>query len=481
MLLPAISGEQYLSRINEMQPNVWIRGKKVTGKLSDHPDYKGAMQTKASLYDLQLHPDLIQKMTFPSPLSQEPVGISFLQPKTKEDLERRRYMMNVWARKTVGMMGRTPDYLNTVLMTLATASPILTKQEKSFSENLLRLYEHAREHDYSFTHSFINPQVNRFHQYENPATEPIAAKVIAKTSDGLIVKGARLLATQGGMTDEVLIFPSGSKLGDDDYAFSFSIPTNTEGLKFICRESFYKGDSAFNYPLSSRFHEMETMIIFDNVLVPWDRIFFHNRQDIAYELFSKSSFTAHALHQVVIRQIVKTEFILGLAQKMVTSLDLSDYQHIKEKISEIIIGLETMKALLDRAELHAKEDQWGTITPNVHPLYVAINTFPTLYPRMSEILQLIGAGGLMAIPAEEDFQSELADDLDNYFQGNACSAVEKTKLFRLVWDLTMSSFGTRQTQYERYFFGDPIKLAETLYNGYSRDAYIRQVEDFLST
>jgi 4-hydroxyphenylacetate 3-monooxygenase len=164
---------------------------------------------------------------------------------------------------------------------------------------------------------------------------------------------------------------------------------------------------------------------------------------------------------------------------MVNTLNLSEYHHIREKISEVIIGLETMNALLDRADKQASIDEWGTMIPSTHSLYVAVNMFPKLYPRMIEILQLIGAGGLVAIQTEEDFHSPLRKDLNHYCQGSGCNAVTKTKIFRLAWDVAMSAFGTRQTQYERYFFGDPIRLSSNLYMGYPRDKYTNQVEEFL--
>lgn len=478
--LPAINGEQYLARMRKLKPNVWIKGQKITEDMCEHPVYKGALLTKASLYDLQVKPELIDKMTYKSPKTDNRVGLSFLQPKTKEDLEARRHMIKTWAFETSGMMGRTPDYLNTVIMTLTASASILSDQDEQFTQNLINLYERAREQDLSFTHSFINPQINRSVTYEESPTQPIAARIIKKNNDGVYIKGARLLATQGGMTDEIILFPSGGKLNDDEQSFCVSIPSNADGVKFLCRESFWEGDSSFNYPLSSRFHEMDTMLIFDNVFVPWENVYFYHRQDIAMKLFSRSSFTAHTLHQVVIRQITKAEFILGIAQSMVKLLNLSEYQHVHEKISEMIIGLESMKALLDRAELLAAEDEWGTLVPHADSLFVAVNIFPKLYPRMVEILQLLGAGGLVSIPSQEDFESCLFNDLELYYQGTACEAVTKTKILRLVWDLTMSSFGTRQTQYERYFFGDPVRLATKLYNGYPRDDYIDHVNNFLN-
>lgn len=474
--MPAINGKQYLDRMDQLHPNVWIKGEKISEKLSQHPVYKGAIATKASLYDTQVQPDLITKMTYFSPTSNERVGLSFLQPVTKEDLEARRFMIKTWAKKTAGMMGRTPDYLSTVFMTFASSATLLREQDDEFYKNLVKAYENARENDFSFTHSFINPQINRSTNYADLSSKPIAAKITKKTADGLIIEGARMLATQGGMTDEVFILPTGQT---EEYAFCFSIPTDTEGLKFICRESYYQDDSSFNYPLSSRFDEMDTMIVFDHVLVPWDRVFFYHRQDLAHKLFSRSSFTPHTLHQVIIRQITKIEFMIGLAQKLVSILNVSEYHHIQEKISEMIIGLETMKALLDRSELEAKVDEWGTMVPYSHSLFVASNLFPKLYPRLVEIIQLIGAGGMVAIPSEEDFSSRIATEIGHFCQGTACNAETKAKVFRLAWDLTMTSFGTRQTQYERYFFGDPARLSSTLYNGYPRDEYIYRIDEFL--
>lgn len=478
--MSAISGKEYIERIDALHPEIWIKGEKITDRLSNHPAYKGAIKTKASLYDLQLHPEIAEKMTYLSPLTNNRVGLSYLCPKTKEDLEKRRLMMAEWALATNGMMGRTPDYMNTALMSIAASSSILKEQDPEFAKNLYAFYETARENDLSFTHSFINPQVNRSSNYQEETLQPIAAKIVKKTSEGLIIDGARLLATEGGMTDEVLIFPSAGKFTDEEYAYAFSIPSNTKGLSFICRESFHQGESAFNYPLSSRFDEMDTLLVFDNVLVPWERVFFYHRQDLSNKLFQNSCFIPQALHQVVNRQTVKSQFILGMAQLLVQTLNVSEYQHIQSKISEIIIGVETMQALLERSEKNAEHDEWGTIRPSVHPLYSAVCLFPTLYPRFTEILQLIGAGGFMSLPAEEDFASGISENLHHYLQSASYNASDRTKIFRLAWDTTMSAFGTRQTQYERFFFGDPIRVSSNLYWNYPRVEYIERVKSFLT-
>jgi 4-hydroxyphenylacetate 3-monooxygenase len=475
-----LNGKDFIDRLNKLENEIWFDGEKINEKISEHPAFKGVLKAKASLYDLQNEPALNKEMSFFLPDKEEPVGLSYLQPKTKEDLKKRRKMMEHWAKITHGMMGRSPDYMNTVVMSFASSSAILKDRENCFPENILSLYERAMEHDLSFTHTFITPQVNRSQVYLGFSNEPISAKVVDRNEKGLVIKGARLLATQGGLTDEVLVFSAPRVFFDPSEAFAFSIPSNTKGLKFICREPFVGGDSSFNHPLSSRYEEMDSIVVFDNVLVPWDRVFYYENVEAATDFLLQSSFYQFAYHQVVTRQIVKTEFTLGVAQLIVKTINVGEYQHIQEKLSEIIIGLETMKALLEKSENDAELDEWGYMRPSMIPLQVASNIFPKIYPRFSEIIQLIGASGMVSLPTEKAFDSEIRVELDQYLQADSMNAVDRVKLFRLAWDLTMSSFGTRQTQYERYFFGDPVKLSSNLYRNYLKDQHVEEIIEFLN-
>lgn len=473
--MPVITGAQYIDRINKLQSEVWIDGKKVTGNISEHPAFKGIMKSQAHLYDLQNDEKLKDVMTYTSPTTGETVGLSFLMPKTKEDLAKKRKMVQQWARESNGMMGRSPDYMNTTLMTLAASAHLLEGEENCFPENIKAYYEYVRENDLCLTHTFIEPQVDRGFQFWEDSTEPIATKIVDRTKEGLIVKGARLLATQGGITDEMLLVSVG-KPYDDESGFAFSIPSNTKGLRFICRESFVVGDSPFDYPLSSRYEEMDTIVVFDNVLVPWNRVFFYDNLDVSYSYLGQSSFQPFALHQVLSRQIVKTEFMLGIVQSIIETINISGYQHVQEKATEIIVALETLKALIIKSEVEAKRNESGLMQPDFSTLKVAINIFPKVYPRFTEIVQLLGASGLVSIPTKNAFQSPIKKDLDQYLQSAAHNAEDRVKLFRLAWDATMSSFGTRQTLYERFFFGDPIRIAMALYHEYDKQPYVEIVK-----
>lgn len=476
--MPAADGLTFLNRISKLHAEVWIDGQKITGNICEHYAFKGLLQSKANLFDLQLDKTKKDFMTFQSPITGDRVGTSYLQPRSIEDLEKRRLTTQEWAKTSGGMMGRSPDYMNSGIMALGAASDFFQDKDNRGS-NIRTLYEHARENDLTFSHTFVSPQVNRSLGYYEDSDIPISAQVVKTTSDGLIIKGARLLATQGGITDELVVLPVGGKFIEEPYVYAFSIPSNTASLRFICRESFSYRPSAFDHPLGSRFEEMDTIVVFDNVLVPWERVFLYKDYEIAANMYEETNFYPFLLHQTVSRQVVKVEFLLGLAQLIVETIDIGGYQHVQEKVSELISGLETLKALLLTSEINAKQDKRGTMIPNVASLYAAITSFPGLYPRYIEILQLLGASGLISIPTEQDFDSNLITDLNNYLQGASCDAKTRTKLFRLAWDVSLSAFGGRQLLYERFFFGDPLRLKASFYNSYEKDKAVSLAKSIL--
>ncbi|MGD6818908.1 4-hydroxyphenylacetate 3-monooxygenase, oxygenase component [Metabacillus sp. 84] len=480
--MPAKTGKEYIDRVDSAQAEIWIHGAKAEGKISEHPAFKGVMKSQAELYDMQHDPNKNEFMTYVSPKTGERVGTSFMQPSTKEELSARRRMMQEWARYHGGMMGRSPDYINAGLMAYGAAAEMFGVQDPLYAKNMLNYYEYARENDLSLTHTLIQPQVNRGVSASRLSDPFTAARIKEKKPDGVLIKGARLLATQGGITDEIMVFPSTllkQSEEENPYAYAFCIPNNTPGLKFICRESFDYGKSDFDHPLGSRFEEMDTIVVFDDVLVPWERVFSLGDVAVCNQAYTESSAVVHMTHQVAAKNIAKTEFILGILQLMAETINIGQYQHIQEKISEVIIALETLKAYLTASEANAKLDRWGTMTPDFAPLNAARNYFPKMYPRFTEIMQLMGASGLMAIPSEADFSSEIRPDLDQYLQSATGDAYSRVKLYRLAWDVCMSSFGSRQTLYERFFFGDPVRMASALYSGYEKQEHVDRVKAFL--
>ncbi|TCZ74705.1 4-hydroxyphenylacetate 3-monooxygenase, oxygenase component [Paenibacillus albiflavus] len=481
--MPMKNGLQYIERINKNMADVWLAGEKVKGPISEHRAFKGLMTTQASMYDMQYEEQWKAKMSYPSPLTGDPVGLSFMQPKTKKDLAARREMMQAWAHMHHGFLGRSPDYMNTALMAFSTAAGLLEEGNPQYASNLKEYYEYCREQDITLSHVFIQPKASRIPNVLDFFDYPSAARVVDNNKDGIVVRGSFLIDTQGATSDEILVFPTPSPSTEDEnpYAFAFAVPSNLVGIEFVCRESFVGGDSSYNYPLSSRFEEMDTVVIFNDALVPWDRVFICGDEKIALRFFSESHFYNHSSTQIMSKNIAKTEFLLGTIDNMIEAAGLDKYDHVIEKVTEIIVALETLKGLQIAAEKGASRDRWGSMLPDQKPLLVANAYFPKIYPRMIEIVQLIGSSGLIMIPDESDFNSGISGLLNYYLKAINLDAKENVQLSRLAWELSVSSFGGRQAVYERFFFGNSSSVNNRLYHGYSsREMYKKRVKDFLS-
>ena len=166
---------------------------------------------------------------------------------------------------------------------------------------------------------------------------------------------------------------------------------------------------------------------------------------------------------------------------MVKTLGSENIDQVQTLVAELIEDLEIMKALLLTAESEATLDSWGVMCPSRMPITVARNQFIRMYPRMIEIIQLLGSSSLMALPTESDLNGPLSDYVNQYMDTDNASAKERIALFRLAWDLSCSAFGSRQVLYERYFQGDWMRNASVLFGSYSTDKFVEQVKDFLRT
>ncbi|WP_026691276.1 4-hydroxyphenylacetate 3-monooxygenase, oxygenase component [Alteribacter aurantiacus] len=478
--MPAKTGEQYINRLKKASNHIYLHGERVDD-VTEHPGLKNVVRSMAKLYDLQYEKP--EKMLYTSPTSGEKVGMTFLQPTSIEDLIKRREAIQEWARTSGGMMGRSPDYLNAEVMAMGMNNELFSEADPMFSTNARNYYEFARENDISLTHTLIHPQVNRAKAQHEQKDANVALHLVEKKKDGIIVNGIRLLATQGGITDEILVFPSTVKKAgelDDPYSLAFAIPNNTPGLKFLSRESFDYGKNEWDHPLSSRFEEGDAIVSFENVFVPWERVFVCGHSSICNRTFRETNAVVHMAHQVVAKNIVKTEFLLGTALSMMDAIGIDQFQHVQDKGTEIMLTLETMKSHLYRAEHNAKLDKSGTMTPDFDALNAARNWYPRVYPRLVEILRVLGASGLMGTPTEADFMhEEIGPILNRGLQGKNLEGYERVQLFRLAWDMTMSAFGSRQMHYEYYFFGDPIRMGMTYFDQYEKETYKRYVQDFL--
>lgn len=478
----ARTGHEYIEAVDAMSPTVYIEGETLRGGLSQHPAFEGIVRTYAELYDLQHVPELQDRMTYESPTTGDRVGMSFLVPTTQDDLVRRREMMKTWADHGCGMLGRSGDYLNSSLMALSQAQGFFDQADPAFGRNVAAYYELARERDLLTTHTLIAPQANRSQAAAQQMGGSLAAKVVKEDDNGIVISGARLLATIGPFSDEILVFPSTVLRTDPEdapYAYAFAIPSDHPGLKYVCRGSLVGGASSFDHPLSSRFEEMDAVVVFDDVHVPYERVFMLGRPDLCNGFYTETSSANFMTQQVVTRTIAKTEFFLGLISLVSDTIGIEQFSHVQEDIAEVIVTLEVLKGLMRASEADATLNAYGVMTPSWWPLNAARNWFPRLSQRLPQIVRKLAASGLMALPTEADIAGEAGADIERFLQSATLGGEDRVRLFRLAADAAISSFSGRQALYEYYFFGDPIRMSSALVKAYDREPYMERVQAFL--
>src|SRR5947207_1264179 len=362
--MPARTGRQYLAGLREQEREVWLQGERVKDP-TRHPGLQGGARAVASLYDMQCEPKYRDQMTYVSPTTGDRVGLSFIVPRTREDLEKRRAMMLKWARTTCGMMGRSPDFMNVTYTAWAGAADYFAQGEHGrpeFAENMRRYYEYIRENDLTLTHSLINLQRSRTVSGIFNLQEGTALQVIRETDAGIVVRGARILATLGPLADEIGVYsPRMARHTEDHspFAVSFAIPCGTPGLKFLCRESFDLGRSHFDAPLGSRFEEMDCIVFFDDVLVPWERVFLLYDVDRLNRVPHVTHSTAHSAHQGAAKNLAKCEFVLGIALLMTQALGNAHLPLTEAYTGELMLYTEPMRSCMRAAEADAATDRRG--------------------------------------------------------------------------------------------------------------------------
>jgi 4-hydroxyphenylacetate 3-monooxygenase len=477
----ARSGRDYLDSLRDDR-QIWIDGGRVADVTKDRR-FAAAARSMAELYDMQHDPALQETLTYPSPTSGHRVGLSFIQPKSVEDLVRRRDMVKVWMDATCGMFGRSPDFMNIMVTGFACAAAAFGDRDKKYSENIWNYYLYCRENDIAMTHTLVNPQVDRSRPVEKQDKD-LAAKIVKETDAGVVIRGARMVSTLCAYAHDLLVMPSTYLANSEEarpYAFGFAVPVNAPGLRFICRPSIIHTEAAspMDYPLSSRLDETDAMVIFDDVLVPWERVFIHRDPDMCNGLYNRTGAMPQIMHQFSTKNLAKAEFMMAVAFAMARATKIDAHLHVQGMLSELIQFTEFARACLRASEVDAKPNASGFTTPVAMPLWTVRMMFPKMFIRMCEIIQTLGAGGLVAVPSYAELSGPMRADVETYFQAINADARQRIKLFRLAFDAAVSSFSGRQQLYERYYSGDPVRLAGTLYDIYDKEPYIDRITDLL--
>ncbi|MBN2910045.1 4-hydroxyphenylacetate 3-hydroxylase [Polycladomyces sp. WAk] len=470
-------GERFINSLQDGR-TVWLDNEKVEN-VAAHPAFQGTLNTLRQLFDTLNDPETRDRVGFQSPKTGEYVHNAYLVPTSMDDIKRRTVAFELWDRRTHGVMSRLSEYARSLVTGWYAARERYQVFDRHFAEKITEYYEEARDHHRFVTTALLDPQIDRSKGPSEQKDPDAFLRIVRKTEDGVILRGAKMIATAAPYTHDFLVYPFHRiQQGDLEHAHMMIIPANTPGLHIVCRESF-SSEQAEDHPISSRYDEMDAILLFDDAFVPWERVFLHDNPEAVWQLRMDETANSLAYHSTVVRLLVKLEFVAGVAFAIADVIGANHHLHVQEKLGEIVIQIETIRALLHASEAGARPDEFGTWLPDLTPIETARNLGPRYYPRAIEILQQIGAGGFIQVPSKiEQIHGELAGLIRKYYRGAKADAESRIRLFKLAWDLIGSPLGSRHELYERFYLGDPVRTYANQYLNCKKERLEQRLEDF---
>ncbi|SHI98293.1 4-hydroxyphenylacetate 3-monooxygenase [Roseomonas rosea] len=447
------TGQQHTASLRDGRA-IFLDGERVEDATT-HPAYRGAVASVGRMFDFQSAPENQSLMTFRTETGTLANRIWQL-PTSYAELVERRKALEAWTELHAGFLGRAPDHVASCISGMFMGLELFQAYDPARATALADYYRYARDNDLYLTYVIINPQADRSKSAAQQQDPFLSAGVVDRDAEGITVRGAKMLATGGIMANEVFVTCiQPLQPGDERYAVSFAIPMNAKGLKILSRKSYEaSATSVFDNPLASRFDENDAVLYFDDVKVPWDRVFVVDNIEMTAKQFHGTPAHVYQNYQAQIRLSVKLKFLSGIAHRIAQVNGTMGFPAVREILGQLAAEVGMVDAFV--AAMEAKGTQQGPyFVPDRHTLYAAQTLTQQLYGKIITTLRELAGGGMIMLPSsEKDFANpELARLIGKTQQSPAASAEEKVKFYKLAWDAVGSEFASRHTQYEMFYAG----------------------------
>jgi 4-hydroxyphenylacetate 3-monooxygenase len=461
------SGKEHLESLRDGRV-VYIGNERV-GDVVSHPAFRGAAHSIAALYDLKL--DSANRDALSYEENGERYSMYYLLTRNRDDLLRRMRAHKLIAEASYGLMGRSPDHVASFVAGMSLQPEALGSASgggRTFAANLLAYYQRSRRTDDYISYAVIAPPGARDPGFSGRVYERSPTLQVIKEDDaGVTVSGMKLLATGAVFANELWVGnvqPIPPDRGKE--AITFAIPVNTPGLSFWSRRPFApQANSEFDNPLSYRFDETDSVVLFDEVKVPWERVFCHDDAPRSREIYIKTPSHCFGNHQSNVRFWAKLELMIGLASKIARAGNLDRLPVVRETLGRLA-SMEAMIAGIIYGQcLNHENLPNGYVMFNRRYMYGAMNWCAENYSEICEKIRELMGAGVFLMPADASFLGDpgLRETFDHYWATENASAFDRLKLFRLAWDLLGSEFGARHAQYEKFYAGASFVIRDHNY------------------
>lgn len=467
------TGAAYVAALRDGR-EVWNAGRRIDD-VTVHPGFAGTVKTLAALYDLQHAPETADLMTVER--GGERISYSYFPPSTIEEIRAKRRNIEIWAERTLGLMGRFPEFCAEMTVGLLALAETLEQTDPRWGANARAFHAYAARHDLCLTHALNDQFYDRTKRASEQDDPDLILHVVGETPAGPVVRGLRVLATLAPISDEVLVHPNRPRDADEpDYALAFALPMNAPGLKIVCRDLYAENADPQRLPLTTRFDEVDAALIFDDVVIPWDRLFVYRDPKLAAAFHrGMQRWSAYA---TMLRLIVKLETFLGVTRLLAAYGQRLGSPAAQATLAGFMQDIQVLRACITAAEANAEPAGNGFLAPKIVPGYrlygieASDRAERTVHDLLTSTLILTGGSSDLDAPG-------IGALVERYFRGGAPTTREHLALLAFAADMTMSPFATRNRLYERLQSGEPDSMRRRLFADFDDAAALARVRRFI--
>ncbi len=464
-------GADYRESIRDGR-KVWILGEGEVDDVTTHPATRDMVNEYVTWYDRHFDPEWQDAVLTPPDAKGERRPVALIIPKSGEDLQRMGTCFDETLFASAGNVTHTPAYGN--LISLGILDQV---QQINFSQSQIdnaMAYRQNIEDTGRFL-TFSSGGATIGYRFRPDPEDRYSIKVVRENDAGLWVTGKIGMHTSPAFAEDVYV----GGMGGASYngkRLSFITPLNAPGVTTICRKISPRHSNVFNAPISSRFDELDGQLWLDEVFVPFERVFlmeipdqpdntnFYRRESIASWLFWHQTYD----------WLAKAEFILGTALACAEVMGLREAPPTQEYLVDIMSEVQMVRSCQRAAELDPEWNVAGYAVPNQVHVAAGALAMQRGRQRMAEILRILPGSSMVMAPSDTDLASpKMKEGLEESFGGGGYTALQRSALLAMAWDLIASGLDARESAFElhanggipgarqrlRRNFGDYNKLA----------------------
>ncbi|HEX9584657.1 MAG TPA: 4-hydroxyphenylacetate 3-hydroxylase N-terminal domain-containing protein, partial [Gammaproteobacteria bacterium] len=410
------TGKEYVDGLRDGR-EVWINGERVAD-VTSHPAFEPMIKVRARIYDMAHEPACREIMSYEEVQTGERNAVALKLPHTQQDWLDKRRAVDAVMDDIGGVVTRVGDETIGEMWSLFDGSDLLNEIDPRFGENIERHIKEALHRDPFHVSANTDPKGDRSKppQEQDP---DMLLHLVKETDAGIIVRGAKY-ETAAAYSDQAFVKPTIANWGNDalsDYALGFIVRMNAPGMKHICRNGFAGRAPARDYPLANRFDEVDTLIIFDNVMIPWEDVLFLKHTRAAS--FIRGTLHRYSAFAFVQRLLKNADMMIGTALFNIRQTGLDKQPAVREKLATLACYREGINAHLTASVAMAEDSPGGLLMPNQSLLYTGRVLACSQLHNMMHLARELCGGQICVSPDSAAFEDpETKPWLDKFYTVN---------------------------------------------------------------